>query len=133
MTQSIYDKWSSALGSATASDWHSQYSDYFNSQDFPSLLPIATRVAAQTIGQNLVSVQPMDSINYDEIDRIKAEVKAENRERKIDSLIENQDFKEMTIEEHPDYKKSGPTGHLFYLDFKYESGTNSLYLGNCLP
>jgi hypothetical protein len=82
------------------------------------------RVAARTIGQDLVSVKPMESINHEEMDRIKNEVKAENRERKIDALTENKDFEEMKVEEHPDYKIPGPTGKLFYLDFQY--GTASI-------
>ena len=92
--------------------------------DFPSFLPIAMRVASQTIGQELLTVKPMESINHEEMDRIKNEVKSENRERKIDALTENKDFEEMKVEEHPDYKIQGPTGKLFYLDFQY--GTSSI-------
>ena len=47
----------------------------YESNRFPSILPTAIRVAARTIGQDLVAVQPMQ----------------------------------------------GPTGKLFYLDYKYEA------------
>jgi hypothetical protein len=94
------------------------------SMEFPSFLPIAMRVASKTIGQDIVSVKPMDFNSEEELERIKNEVKQENRDRKIDSLVEGGDFEEMNVEEHPDYK-SGPTGKLFYLDYQY-GGTQSI-------
>jgi hypothetical protein len=88
--------------------------------EFPSLLPMAMKVASKTIGLDLVSVQPLASpvMSQEEIDRINNEVKKENRDGKIDSLIEGKDFKEMKPEEHPDWKP-GPVGSLMYMDFKY--------------
>jgi hypothetical protein len=90
--------------------------------EFPSLLPMAMKVASKTIGLDLVSVQPLASpvMSQEEIDRINNEVKKENRDGKIDSLIEGKDFKEMKPEEHPDWKP-GPVGSLMYMDFKYGS------------
>ena len=77
------------------------------------------KVAAQTIGQDLVSVQPMSSgMSQEEIDRINAEIKKENRDGKIDAIVEGKDYKELKPEEHPDWKP-GPVGNLFYLDYKY--------------
>lgn len=95
-------------------------------EDFQTLLPIAMKITAQTIGTNLVSVAPIGGGNSgDEMDAIRKEVKVENRDRKIDSLIENEEFEEMKVEDHPDYRVSkGPSGQLFYLDFKY-GGTES--------
>ena len=58
----------------------------------------------------------------EEMERIKNEVKAENRDRIIESLIEDKEYKEMDITEHPDYK--GPVGTLFHLDFKYGDDTD---------
>jgi hypothetical protein len=94
--------------------------------DYGSLLPIVIKVAAKTIANDLVQVQPMDGGNSgDEMKKIKQEVKIENRDRKIDALVEGKEFNEMKPEEHPDYKKSkGPIGNLFYMDFVYGS-TNS--------
>ena len=88
--------------------------------EFTSILPISMKVAAKTIGLNLVSVQPLahPGMSQEEVDRINNEVKKENRDGKIDALIEGKDFKEIKPEEHPDWKP-GPTGHLFYMDFKY--------------
>ncbi len=90
-------------------------------QQFPSLLPIARKIAAQTIG----------GMSKEERERIESEVKSENRDGKIDSLIEGTEYVEKKVEEHPDYKSgtdlvpvqplSGPVGQLFYLDFKYGS------------
>lgn len=126
----IYNKWSSIIHSmgvtGSKADWLSEYANkqIKHSEEFPSLLPVVMRIAAQTIGQDLVTVQPMESINHREMDRIKSEVKAENRERKIDALTENEEFNEMKIEDHPDYKTSGPSGQLFFLDFKYGTASN---------
>ncbi len=81
------------------------------------ILPIAKKIAAQTLSQDIVTVRPM-GLNPD-INKIKNEVKVENRKRKINSILENKDFKEMKIVEHPDYKP-GINSSLFYLDFKYD-------------
>jgi len=132
------EKWKSFIGNMGLSDdkksWLSDYarksdclvdSSIHNdpvsgtqslSEDFPSILPMAMRVAAQTIGQNLVSVQPMISDMSD----IMSDVKIENRDRMIDSIVEGKDFEPMKPEDHPDYKKGGyAKGELFYLDYKY--------------
>lgn len=90
-----------------------------NYSEFSSILPIATKVAAQTFAQNLVPVQPLSSMmSQEELDRINNEVKSKNRDGKIESLIEGKEFKEMKPEDHPDWEKL-PTGKLFYMDFKY--------------
>ena len=91
-----------------------------NNTEFPSLLPIAMKVASKTVGLDLVQVQPLASpgMSQEEVDRINNEVKKENRDGKIDALIEGKDFKEMKPEEHPDWKP-GPVGKIMYMDFKY--------------
>lgn len=90
--------------------------------DFNNLLPIAMKITAQTIGMDLLSVHPIGGGNTsDEIKKIKAEVKAENRDRKLDSILGESTYEEMKIEEHSDYKKgSTPSGDLYYIDFKYD-------------
>ncbi len=95
-------------------------------EDFPSLLPIAMKISAQTIGTDLVSVVPIGGGNTpDELNEIRKDVKIENRDRKIESIVEGKDFEEMKVQDHPDYKKSvGPRGDLLYLDFQY-GGTES--------
>jgi hypothetical protein len=124
----LMKKWAPIIDSlgvtGSKANWLAQYAQCH--QDVESLLPIAMRVASKTIGHDLVTVQPLESINHQEMDRIKNEVKAENRERKIDALTENKEFEEMKVEDHPDYKISGPSGQLFYLDYQYGTGTSSI-------
>jgi hypothetical protein len=94
------------------------------SNDFPSIFPMAKKIVAKTIGLDLVSVQPMNSpggTSEETMRRIKDEVKAENRQRKIDNLLEGEEYKEMNITEHEDY--NGPNGSLLYMDFVYGDST----------
>lgn len=89
-----------------------------------SLLPIAMKVASQTIGFDLVSVKPMISgLNSEELERIKNDTFVENRNAKLDSILYGSRYKEKKIEDHPDYRPGRPIGEIFYLDFKY--GTES--------
>ena len=91
-----------------------------NSIEFPPILPMAMKVAATTIGGGM---------SKEERERIEAEVKSENRDGKIESLIEGTEYVEKKLEEHPDYRPdvdlvpvqpmSAPIGHLFYIDYKY--------------
>lgn len=143
--QETIKKWESLLGNISndKKDWLEQYSDFISndseikskpngiieSQPFNDknvLLPIARRVVAQTIGLDLVSVSPMGGGNTsEEIKKIREDIKSENRDRKINSVIEDKDFEEMKTEDHPDYiKPKGPSGQLFYMDYIYGS-TNS--------
>jgi len=94
--------------------------------EFPSLLPIAKKIVAKTVGLDLVSVKPMSSpggMSQEERERIEAEVKSENRDGKIDALIEGKEYTEKKVEEHPDYKSGG--GQLFYIDYTY-GGSSSV-------
>jgi hypothetical protein len=135
-------KWDSVLSdmgmSEEKKEWMSQYAELHATNEIVTapdeiitsqptdnniLFPIAKRIFAKTIGQDLVSVQPMGSNSEDEMKKIKQEVKAENRERKIDSIVEGKEFNEMKVEEHPDFN-GGPVGKLFYMDMVYGS-TNS--------
>ena len=146
MTQSssdeIYKKWAPILENigvtGSKADWLSGYAEMHSkneidnslenyigeskSEEFPSILPMAMKVAAKTVGQDIVGVQPLDSpmgISSDEMKRIEADIKAENREGKIESILEGKEYKEKTLKDHPDYKEGG--SGLYYLDFKYES------------
>lgn len=136
----LMKKWAPIIDSmgATGSkaDWLSQYAQMQSNNEsieentlisdttteFTSILPMAMKVSSKTIGMDIVSVQPLASpgMSQEEVDRINNEIKKENRDGKIDALIEGKDFKEMKPEEHPDWKP-GPTGQLFYMDFKYGS------------
>jgi hypothetical protein len=103
----------------------------YTSNDFPSLLPMAKKIVAKTVGLDIVAVKPMSSPGVpseETMRRIKAEVKAENRERKINNVLEDEEYKEMDITEHPDY--NGPVGNLFYLDYSYGGSTQSSVKAN---
>lgn len=130
--EDLINKWSAVLGplgitgsqldslSQLAENQSSQILEETKTEEFPSLFPIAMKVAAKTIGQDLVSVQPMShpGMSQEEVDRINSEIKKENRDGKIDSLIEGTDYKEMKPEEHPDWRP-GPKGQLFYFNYQY--------------
>lgn len=134
-------KWAPILSSmgltGSKADWMSEYAEMHTKnehwgsssieavEDFPTLLPIAMKVSAQTIGTDLVTVAPIGGGNTpDELKEIREDVKIENRDRKIEAVVEGKEFEEMKVEDHPDYiKPKGPSGQLFYLDFKY--GTQS--------
>ena len=117
-------------------DWMSEYAEMHSknettlsnttTEDFPTLLPMAMKVSAQTIGTDLVSVAPIGGGNSGpEMESIRQDIKIENRDRKIESIVEDKEFEEMKVEDHPDYiKPKGPSGQLFYLDFQY-GGTES--------
>lgn len=138
-------KWAPILESmgmtGSKADWMSEYAEMHSknestlsnttlsnttAEDFPTLMPMAVKVAAQTIGTDLVSVMPIGGGNSGpEMESIRQDVKIENRDRKIESIVEDKEFEEMKVEDHPDYiKPKGPSGQLFYLDFTY-GGTES--------
>lgn len=82
--------------------------------------PVVRSVAAKTLSSDF-DFTPQEA--YDE-------VKAINRDRKIESVVEDKPFVEMDIKEHPRYNEgvkpmSGLKGQLFYLDFKYGSTQSS--------
>jgi hypothetical protein len=137
----LMKKWAPIIDSmgvtGSKADWLSQYAQMISNSEskieentvasdttteFPSLLPMAMQVASRTIGMDLVNIKPLagPGMSQEEVDRINNEIKKENRDGKIDALIEGKDFKEVKPEEHPDWKP-GPTGQLFYMDFKYGS------------
>ena len=97
-----------------------------SNESFPSLLPIAKKISAQTIGINLVSVQPMDGLTNDERERIKREVASINRDRKLDSILEDKEYEEFTEKDHELFPKiKMPSSSLFYLDFQYATPSTS--------
>ena len=93
-------------------------------EDFQSLLPIAMKVASRTMSNDLIFA------SKEEIDLVKSKVQSENRDGKIESIIEGGEFTEKKLEDDEEYKElmkkgvtpmSAPSGKLFYLDYKYES------------
>ena len=117
-------------------EWMSEYAEMHSknestlsnttTEDFPTLLPMTKQISTQTIGLDIVPVMPIGGGNSgSEMESIRQDVKIENRDRKIESIVEDKEFEEMKVEEHPDYRKpKGPLGQLFYMDFKY-GGTES--------
>jgi hypothetical protein len=132
--EDIMKKWSSILGpmgmtgsqldnlSQLAENQSNQILEETKSEDFPSLLPIAMKVAARTISNDLIFA------SKDEIDEVKKKVQSENRDGKIEAIIEGGEFTEKKLEDDEEYKElmkkgvtpmSAPSGTLFYLDYKY--------------
>ena len=110
--EEIMKKWTTALGSIEET----------KSEEFSSLLPIAMKVAAKTIAMDLCFA------SKEEIDAVKSRVQSDNRDGKIDDIIEDGEFTEKKLEDDEEYKKlmkkgvspmSAPSGTLFYLDYKY--------------
>lgn len=137
-----YKKWGSIINSmgltGSKADWMSEYinkqtetlqENTLTSEDTSaSLLPIAMRVAARTIGQDIGGFA-----SKEEIDSVKNRITQENRDGKIESIINDKVFSEKKLEEDEEYKNlmkkgvtpmSVPSGQLFYLDFQY--GTASI-------
>ena len=90
--------------------------------DFPSILPLVMKAAVRTISNDLIFA------SKEEIDEVKNRVQSENRDGKIEAIIEGGEFVEKKLEDDDEYKKlmkkgvtpmSAPSGQLFYLDFKY--------------
>ena len=139
-TEDTIKKWAPLLErmgmTGSKAEWMSEYAEMHSknettlsnttNKDFPTLLPIAMKVSAKTIGTDLVTVAPIGGGNSGtEMESIRQDVKIENRDRKIESIVEDKEFEEMKVEDHPDYiKPKGPLGQLFYLDFQY-GGTES--------
>ena len=132
--EDIMKKWANILGpmgmtgsqldnlSQLAENQSNHILEETKSEDFPSLLPIAMKVAARTISNDLIFA------SKDEIDEVKKKVQSENRDGKIEAIIEGGEFTEKKLEDDEEYKElmkkgvtpmSGPSGTLFYLDYKY--------------
>jgi len=143
----IKNKWAPILNSmgvtGSKADWMSEYANKHTeslqentlasegtTSEFPSLLPIAMRVAARTIGQDIGGFA-----SKEEIDSVKNRITQENRDGKIESIINDKPFSEKKLEEDDEYKElmrkgvtpmSGPSGTLFYLDYQYGTATASI-------
>lgn len=119
----IQQKWAPILGSmgvtGSKADWLAEYAQNMkmgelshpggstddSTDNFPSILPMAMRVASRTIGMDLVSVSPLSGpgMSSEKRKEIESKIKQENRDAKIDSLVEGKEYVEKTIQDHPDY------------------------------
>jgi len=88
------------------------------------IFPIVMKVCARTIAMDLCSA------SKEEIKEVEDKIKIENRNNKIDSVVEGKDYIEKKLEEDEEYKKlmrkgvtpmSSPSGTLMYLDHNYDS------------
>jgi hypothetical protein len=111
--EEIMKKWAKALGSIEET----------KSEEFPSLLPIAMKVSSKLISNDLIFA------SKEEIDAVKSRVQSDNRDGKIEAIIEDKEFTEKKLEDDEEYKElmkkgvtpmSAPSGTLFYLDYKYD-------------
>lgn len=86
---------------------------------YKSLLPLATKISSGFIPNHLVDVQPMTipGMTKDKYDKIISETKEKNRDGKINSIIYNEEFKEINPEDHPEWKQNGS---IFYMDWLYK-------------
>ena len=154
-TQSVIDKWSSVFDSLSVDeskkDWLSKYAEAHSINEsgitgpiaiedqvtgtgslsdisFP-IMPIVKRVAAQTIGLDLVSVKPMAGpLNQDDIDKIEQELKRQNRDLKIDSILNGTEYKEKKGLDKGERetllgRETSPMANLLYADYKYGINT----------
>ena len=136
----LVNKWAPIMGSigitGSKSDWLAEYAQNMtmgelshpggSDESFPSILPMAMKLSAQTIGMDLVSVSPLPGpgMSTEKYKEIEAEIKQENRDNKIDSLVEGKEYVEKKIEDHPDFVP-GPKIDLLYMDFVYGSSSNA--------
>jgi len=133
--EELMKKWSPILGSMgmtgsqldnlaqLAENQSNQILEETKTEEFPSLLPMAMKVSSK-----LMSNEIMGFASKEEINEVKKKVQSENRDGKIEAIIEGGEFTEKKLEDDEEYKElmkkgvtpmSAPSGTLFYLDFKY--------------
>ena len=133
--EEIMKKWANILGpmgmtgskldnlSQLVENQSNQIVEETKTEEFPTLLPMAMKVAAKTIAMDLCFA------SKEEIDEVKKKVQSENRDGKIEAIIEGGEFTEKKLEDDEEYKElmkkgvtpmSAPSSTLFYLDFKYD-------------
>ena len=108
--------------SQLAENQSNQILEETKTEEFPTLLPMVMKVAARTIASDLIFA------SQEEIDSVKSRVKSDNRDGKIEAIIEGGEFIEKKLEDDEEYQKlmkkgvtpmSTPSGTLFYMDYQY--------------
>lgn len=88
------------------------------------LLPIAKRVYATTVDCSGIFA------SKEELDGVRNRVISENRDRKIDSVLENKGYEEIILEDDEEYKRlrnkgvnpmSPPSLDIRWIDYQYKS------------
>lgn len=86
--------------------------------------PMVRRVSVKTLSQELAFY------SEEEMQLVKSKIFSENRDRKIDSLVNGSEYVEARLEDDPKYKElvsrgvkpmGKPIDQLFYLDYKYDN------------
>lgn len=99
--------------------------------EFPSLLPTAIKVSSQYVSNEILGFASEEEIN-----EVKTRIQSENRDGKIEAVVEGGEFIEKKLEDDPEYKKlmkkgvnpiSAPSGVLFYLDYQYASEQKKIH------
>ena len=143
----LMDKWAPVLGVTQSEklNWMAEYANHHQvydsatssslsslqpKEEFPSLLPLAMKVSAKTIGLDLVSVQPIGGGDPKLLEAAKNKVKSVNRERQMDSVLEeDKPFVPLKIQDTEEYKEynkySGPKMDLFYIDYQFGTPSNT--------
>jgi len=140
--EEIMKKWTPILGSMCmtgsqldnltqlAENQSNQILEETKTEEFPSLLPTAMKIAARTISNDLIFA------SKEEIDAVKSRVQSDNRDGKIEAIVEGGEFTEKKLEDDEEYKElmkkgvtpmSAPSGTLFYLDYKYGDESTKPY------
>jgi hypothetical protein len=135
--EELMKKWAPILGSMgmtgsqldnlaqLAENQSNQILEETKTEEFPSLLPMAMKVSSKLMSNEIIGFA-----SKEEIDDVKSRVNSENRDGKIEAVIEGGEFTEKKLEDDEEYKElmkkgvtpmSAPSSQLFYLDFKYES------------
>jgi hypothetical protein len=133
--EELMKKWAPILGSMgmtgsqldnlaqLAENQSNQILEETKTEEFPSLLPMAMKVSSKLMSNEIIGFA-----SKEEIDDVKSRVNSENRDGKIEAVIEGGEFTEKKLEDDEEYKElmkkgvtpmSAPSGTLFYLDYKY--------------
>lgn len=133
--EEIIKKWTNILGpmgmtgsqldnlAQLAENQSNQILEETKSEEFPSLLPMAMKVSSKLMSNEIIGFA-----SKEEIDDVKSRIHSENRDGKIEAVIEGGEFTEKKLEDDEEYKElmkkgvtpmSAPSGTLFYLDYKY--------------
>lgn len=124
--EEIMKKWSNILGYIPVirkSIKSNQIVEETKTEEFPSLLPMAMKLSSKLMSNEIIGFS-----SKEEIDAVKSRVQSDNRDGKIEAIVEGGEFTEKKLEDDEEYEElmkkrvtpmSDPSGTLFYLDYKY--------------
>jgi hypothetical protein len=141
--EELMKKWAPILGSMgmtgsqldnlaqLAENQSNQILEETKTEEFPSLLPMAMKVSSKLMSNEIIGFA-----SKEEIDDVKSRIQSENRDGKIEAIVEGGEFTEKKLEDDEEYKElmkkgvtpmSAPSGTLFYLDYKYGDESTKPY------